>query len=458
MYSKNDTIAAIATPIGEGGISVIRVSGKEALNIVDKGFNGRIQLAKAKSHTAHFGIFKDSKSEIIDEVITTIFVEPNSYTGENVVEISCHGGVYVTNKILSELIANGCRFAEPGEFTFRAFLNGRIDLSQAEAVSDLISARSEYANKVSIQTLQGSLSDRIKKIKNLLTHYCGLIELELDFSEEDIAFTSQEKLKAQINEIDNSISELISTYSAGKIIREGIKVVLVGPPNVGKSSILNVLLGHDRAIVTDIPGTTRDKIEENLILDGILLKLVDTAGLRESTDIVEIEGFKKTYQEISSADVILFIVDQTVEFQKLSETLIDILKDNRSIIVRNKIDLHYGYTDLSKYQDIAIQINISALTGENIELLKTEIKRMILTKNNIDLTQSHFLINERQKTCLENARKSISLAKESIRLQRTNEFIAVDLRKAANSLAEIIGEITTEDILKDIFSNFCIGK
>jgi tRNA modification GTPase len=459
MYLKNDTIVAIATPIGEGGISVIRISGRDAFQISDKGFQGKQPLSLAKSHTVHFGTFRNAKAELIDEVIATVFIGPNTYSGEDVIEISCHGGIYITQRILQELVLYGCRHAEPGEFTFRAFANGRIDLSQAEAVADLIHSQSESAHKMSIQNLRGSLSEKIDKLKKLIIHYCGLLELELDFSEEDIRLASREEMVFEIKKIISSIDELLATYNTGRIFREGMKVVLIGPPNVGKSSILNALLGHDRAIVTSIPGTTRDKIEEKIVFDGILIRIVDTAGLRESSDPIEIEGFKKTHEEISEADIILFVIDHTVNDKLLGLDIFSkILKTKTCLIVLNKIDLQTEEEKKINHTEHTQLIKISALTGENIQLLKETITKTIVSTNRIDFNNSPALINQRQKKCLENTRKSLLEANNGILKGITNELVAEDLRGAIRSFSEITGQVTSDEILNDIFSNFCIGK
>lgn len=459
MYIRDDTIAAIATPIGEGGISVVRISGKDAIFLADKGFRGKLQLRDAKSHTAHFGIFESQKSEPIDQVVTTIFIQPNSYTGENIVEISCHGGMYITQKILEELFKYGARPAEPGEFTFRAFANGKIDLTQAEAVADIIHSQSESALKVSLNQLQGNLSTTISNLREQLIQFCGLLELELDFSEEDIEFVSREKMILKLKEILTSLTKLIETYKSGIIYKEGAKIVLVGLPNVGKSSIFNILLGENRAIVTNIPGTTRDKIEENITIDGILFRIVDTAGLRDSDDFLELESFKKTNAEIQNADIIVFVTDQEKAIDNVNKEIIDHLPPNKTIIkVRNKIDLiQLGFRQPIEDHDKSY-INISAFTGENIPLLKKAISEKIFSHKKIDFNNAIIVTNSRQNKCLNDANIVIQSVLEQLNLRMSNEFLAAELRTAINILAEITGEITTNEIINNIFSKFCVGK
>ncbi|MBI5021338.1 MAG: tRNA uridine-5-carboxymethylaminomethyl(34) synthesis GTPase MnmE [Ignavibacteriales bacterium] len=459
MYLRNDTIAAIATPIGEGGISVIRISGKDAISIADKCFRGKQNLCDATSHTAHFGIFESQRSEPIDQVITTIFLQPNSYTGENVVEISCHGGMYISQKILEELIQSGVRAAEPGEFTFRAFANGKIDLAQAEAVADIIHSQSELSRNISLSQLQGKLSSKISYLREQLIHFCGLLELELDFSDEDIEFVSRDELTLKLQIIITTLVELIGSYETGRIYKEGAKIVLVGSPNVGKSSIFNTLLGENRAIVTNIPGTTRDKIEESIVIDGILFKIVDTAGLRDSDDFIELESFKKTKEEIQTADIIISVTDDLKRIDEQEKDIIDYLISKKKIIkVRNKIDLvNNRLEDCPENKDKSY-INISALTGENIQLLKRAIIEKLFSGKKIDVNDTVIITNRRQHRCLSDACLIIKSVSDQLNQKISNEYLTAELRRGINILSEITGEITSDEIISNIFSNFCIGK
>ena len=459
MYLRNDTIAAIATPIGEGGISVIRISGEDAITLADKGFHGKQQLRNARSHTAHFGIFKSKKLEPIDQIVATVFIQPNSFTGENIVEISCHGGMYISQRILEELFQHGVRPAEPGEFTFRAFANGKIDLAQAEAVADMINSPTESALKVSLNQLQGKLSSIISDLKEQLIQFCGLLELELDFSEEDVEFISREMLVLKLKDIITTLTKLIESYSSGKIYKEGAKIVLAGLPNVGKSSIFNALLGEDRAIVTNIPGTTRDKIEESIIIDGILFKIVDTAGLRDSNDFIELESFKKTNEEIQNADIIIFVTDNVNGINDKEKDIIDRLIMKKKIIkVRNKIDLVKNrFVQLNENRDESY-LDISALTGENIQSFKKAISEKIFSGKKIDFNNTVIVTNRRQHKCLTDACMIIQSVSDQLNLKVSNEYLSAELRRGINRLAEITGEITTNEIINNIFSNFCIGK
>ncbi len=468
MKQFDEVIAAIATPIGEGGIAVIRVSGKGAVDIVDRGFRGRVKLRDARSHTVHFGQYLDDGGVAIDEVLATIFRAPASYTAEDVVELSCHGGVYVTRKVLESVIVAGARLAEPGEFTKRAFLNGRIDLSQAEAVADLIKSRSELAHRSSVLQLQGSLSRRVNDLLERLVDICGLVELELDFVEENISLTSAGTLQEQLTNIASELESLVSSFSFGRLYRDGVKVVLVGRPNAGKSSLLNALLDQKRAIVTDIPGTTRDAIEESIVIGGLLLRLTDTAGLRHAEDLVEIEGVRKTVEQIKSADVCLYVVDiarrevdKDIEFIKHVKNI----KNGEpfgEILVGNKIDLvevpkELPWEGIAKHFSIK-RVAVSALKRKGLEDLTKELVSACV-ENVLDFTDSNVTVtNERHKSAIVAATKSLKLAIDSIKDNLSGEIIALDLRGSIDALGTIVGKVTTDDILNKIFSKFCLGK
>lgn len=460
----DDTIAAIATPMGEGGIAVIRISGDEAFAIADKGFRGKIPLGDSASHTVHFGEYCGKDGVPIDQIVATVYRAPHSYTAENIVEISCHGGPYVTRRILESLLSSGARAAEPGEFTKRAFLNGRIDLAQAEAVADIIHSRTEQSQKTSIEQLEGKFSSRINELREKLIKTCSLLELELDFSEEGLEFVDKINIINSIHEIKSYLKTLIESYSIGKIIRDGIKIVIAGKPNVGKSSIMNCLLNENRAIVTEIPGTTRDVIEENIVHNGILFKLVDTAGIRTSPDIVESEGIKRANQQLRSADIIMLILDPTQGFNGDDEFIIkNILKLDQSIkilFVQNKIDLDVAPIDITSYPKYSL-VKCSAKTGEGINGLLSALQELSVGRGgNLpgDADSGFVITNLRHKERMEEALDSLSCAKNSIDSGMSNELIAVDIRAALNYLGEIIGVVSSDDILNNIFSKFCIGK
>ncbi len=456
MNPPDNTIAAIATPIGIGSISVIRISGKDAIAVADRRFCGRRPLASAESHTAHVGTVIDENGGVVDEVVATVFKAPHSYTAEDVVELSCHGGFIVTRRVLEAYLRSGARPAEPGEFTRRAFLNGRIDLSQAEAVADIIQATSEAAHKASMHQLNGRLSQHIGNIRDKLVKVCSLLELELDFVEEGLEFTEASKVEEEIQGSIDLLDDLIRSYEVGKLYREGVSTVIAGKPNVGKSSILNTLLNEARAIVTPIPGTTRDTIEENLMIDGILFKLIDTAGLRQSEDIVEIEGMKRTRVEMESSDIILYVVDAEHGADGIDLKMIDEIRESRTecLLLINKSDLRSGEINLPD----ADGLPISALTGSGFpELRKKMVERALHGKSFIS-EGSVIVTNARHRDSLVRGRKNLASALDGVRQRASNEFIALDIREAMDSLGEIIGLVTTEDILNSIFSKFCIGK
>jgi tRNA modification GTPase len=457
LQRLTDTVAAIATPIGEGGISVLRISGANAIEISSKLFCGKANLRLAATHTAHFGNLNDDSGQIIDEVVCTIFKSPHSYTGEDTVEISCHGGVLVTRRILETIIHAGARQADPGEFTRRAFLNGRIDLSQAEAVADLIHAQSDKARQSSLEQLEGALSLKIKTLREELIQTVGLIELELDFVEEDLEFVDKKKVEDQITKASENTQKLINTYQLGKVYREGIKVAIVGEPNVGKSSLLNALLNENRAIVTDIPGTTRDFIEEKIAIEGIQFQLTDTAGLHETNDPIEQEGVRRTKKRIENADIVLQVFDATSPQKNTQINLVD----NKNVInVFNKKDLlnHEQIKSVNKKQKKTNNVFTSVRTGEGLEHLKRELFNV--TAGDLKKAENNTVTvtNARHFSSLGSAKGALERAARAMHQKESNEFIALELRSAIDSLGEIIGVVTTEEILDSIFSKFCIGK
>lgn len=460
LIKHNDTITAISTPVGSGGIAVVRVSGPEAIQLSDRVFRGRRALGECASHTAHFGRLVSESGALLDEVVATLFRAPNSYTGEDTVEFSCHGGQYVAQRVLQELLACGARLAEPGEFTKRAFLNGRIDLSQAEAIADLISAQTDRAHRISLAQLEGRLSEKIKGLREELINILGLLELELDFAEEGIELVERNRVSSMIDKALASISELLKSFEIGRIYKEGVNVVLAGMPNVGKSSLLNTLLDEDRAIVTPIPGTTRDVIEESIAIDGILFRFTDTAGVRETQDPVEREGVARTNRKIQQADVVVAVLDAGVGIRDEESALIQSLREKgkKVIPVLNKIDLFPGNHPPEMEVVGERAIPISALKRIGIDELKRQLVCLAAGGGNGSTESVIVVSNIRHAKALEKARVSLLAAKESINEGRSSEFIAVDLRASLDSLGEIIGVVTTDDILNAIFSKFCIGK
>lgn len=461
---EEDIITAISTPTGEGAISIVRISGKGSHLLADKIFRGKIKLSGADTHTLHYGFVKTSENLMIDEVLAAVFKSPNSYTAEDMVELNCHGGWYVTNRVLQEIISNGARLAEPGEFTKRAFLNGKIDLIQAEAIADLIKAKSEIAHKASISQLEGNLSKKIRTILDKLTNLISLIELELDFVEENIVFTNLQNTAKEISIINEDLDNLIKSFDYGKVCREGVKVIIAGKPNSGKSSLLNRLLEENRAIVTSIPGTTRDIIEENFVIKGALFKLIDTAGIRVTTDMIEIEGVRRAYQKIEQSDLVLFVIDiNNINTNEDINIINDIQsKEKTLVIVFNKIDL---VNDSNQFLDDIIikfgslsKVKISALRGDGIEDLKEIIFQTSVLSKQTQPEGSIFITNEWHKQALVKSRASLILALDSTSKGLSGEFIALDLKASIDALGQIIGKVTSEDILNNIFSKFCIGK
>ena len=464
QFGKNELIAAIATPPGDGGIAVIRVSGNGSVALSEKFFHGGINLSNAKSHTIHYGSFVDLEQNKIDNIVASVFLKPNSYTGEDVVELSCHGGNFLAKKILSILVGSGARLAKPGEFTFRAFINNKMDLAQAEAVADLIRSNSEKARRASLDQLNGRLSAQINLLRKKILDLCSLIELELDFAEEGIELLEKNKTINNIDEISASIKKISDTFTSGKLLRGGVKTVLLGMPNSGKSSLLNVLLKADRAIVSDVPGTTRDTISESVHIGGLLFRLIDTAGLRkDAADLVEKEGIKRTLLEIESADLLLFLLDSTSkniyeDYKYLTGLVEKTISNKKVVILINKIDLKSSLSiDKNKLAPFHLLQKISCKTEEGVEALSTKLEELFV--DNIAFEHEDPIIQSlRHKQALDSAYESCQLAKISILNNLSGDFLAVDLRNALDSLGEIVGTTTTEDILNNIFSQFCIGK
>jgi len=450
----DDTIVSIATALGVGAISIIRISGKDSIFIANKIFKGK-NLEKEKSHTIHYGYIID-KDEIIDEVLVSIMRSPKTYTREDIVEINCHGGIASTNKVLDLLIKNGCRLASRGEFTKRAFLNGRIDLVEAESVSDLINSETEIERKVAINSLRGNLSNLIKKIREDLIKIISNIEVNIDYPEyNDIYEVTINDLKKIIPKVKNDLFRLIKNYESSKLIYKGINVAIIGKPNVGKSSLLNKLLNEDKAIVTDIPGTTRDIVEGQIIIDGIKLNIIDTAGIRETKDVVEGIGVKKSLKTIEDADLILLLLNNNENLSKEDLELIEKTKEKKVIYIVNKNDLD-NKLDL-KNLNIDNYISINTIEEEGIKELKKKI-REIFNFELLNSSDSIYITNIRQFNKIKEAYSIILDIEKEIDNNEDLDMVEIDLKEVWNILGLIIGESYDEELLDNLFSNFCVGK
>jgi tRNA modification GTPase len=455
-----ETIAAIATGMSNSGIGIIRMSGPEAISIADGIFvsaRKNFKLSEAATHTVHYGniVYEDN---IIDEVLIIIMKAPNSYTREDVVEIDCHGGVYVMKKILDILIKSGARTAEPGEFTKRAFLNGRIDLTQAEAVIDIINSKNKYALSNSVKLLNGKLSEQITKIRKDLINNIAYIEAALDDPEHISLDNYGDKLLITVDNYIDKVDNLIKTVDNGKIFTQGVKTVIIGKPNAGKSSILNILAGYDRAIVTDIAGTTRDTIEEQINLAGITLNLVDTAGIRNTKDIVEEIGVNKAKELVEEADLILYVVDSSTELDENDYNILNIIKNRKTVILLNKSDLD-TVTDadsISKITDSKV-ISVSAKDNTGLDELSETIVKLFAS-GEIDYNDEVYVSGERNKEALEETLESLKLVKKSINEGLPEDFYTIDLMNAYEQLGKITGESVEDDLVNEIFSKFCMGK
>ena len=454
---SNDTIVALSTPTGIGAIGVIRLSGKDAIQITNSVFSGK-DLTKQESHTIHFGLIKDGNA-VIDEVLVSLFIAPKSYTKENVVEISCHGSNYIIQQIISLLIRKGATAAKPGEFTLRAFLNGSLDLSQAEAVADLISSDSAAAHQVAMNQLRGGFSNELNVLREQLIHFASMIELELDFAEEDVEFANRDQLQELINKINLVINKLIRSFELGNVIKLGINTVIAGRPNAGKSTLLNALLNDDRAIVSDIAGTTRDTIEEVLNINGINFRLIDTAGIREATDTIEAIGVEKTMQKISQSAVLLYLFDVVnLTAAEIKEDIIRLHKPGVAFLaIANKIDLPNN--EIWKGLDLPSDINfiaISAKENQQIEQLKQLLYEIAVGDQ---LTDNHTMVtNIRHVEALQRTKTALDSVVNGLNNPVTSDFLSMDIKQALYYLGEITGQVTTDDLLENIFSKFCIGK
>ena len=460
---KTDTIAAIATAMTNSGIGIIRISGEDAFTVIDRIYqskNGKKKLSEEKSHTVHYGYIVDDTKEnkIIDEVMVLIMRAPNTYTREDTVEIDCHGGVLVMQKILDTVICHGARPAEPGEFTKRAFLNGRIDLTQAESVMDVISSKNEFALKSSISQLQGSLQKEIKELREKIIYEIAFIESALDDPEHSNIDGYGQKLKTVAEECKERIEHLLDTADNGKILKEGIDTVIVGKPNAGKSSLMNVLLKKERAIVTDIAGTTRDVLEEQMNLNGITLNIIDTAGIRDTEDIVEKIGVDKAKDYLVNADLIIYVVDSSTPLDENDEKIMEMIKDRTALVLLNKSDLDTVTTEemIASHLDQKI-IKVSMKENQGVDELENAIKELFF-HGKVELNDEVYITNARHKAALSNAKDSLNMVLDSIAMEMPEDFYSIDLMNTYEELGNILGESLGEDLVNEIFSKFCTGK
>ena len=466
--NQQQPIAAIATPVGEGGIAVIRVSGKGAMDKVEGCFKGK-DLTLAETHTVHFGKIIKKDGRVVDEVLATIFRSPKSYTGEDTVEISCHGGVLVTQAVLETILEQGVRSAEPGEFTQRAFLNGKLDLDQAEAVADLIHAKSIKAVDAAHQQLEGRLGKHIKEFRQQIIDATAMVELELDFIEEDVEFANKEQLRKLLTDVDEEIGRLLDTYETGRLVKDGVRTVFIGRPNAGKSTLLNTLVGSERAIVTEIAGTTRDTIDADWSYEGLLFKLIDTAGLRDTEDIIEAEGVKRSQKAFEQADLVVYLKDLSIPMDQAEREEIAGFQKRAAktpfLLVGTKLDLNQSAPDsfsgqsgsAEKEERIHYDLKISAIEEQNIDGLKKLMKQRALENKDYD-TSSLLVTSSRHRDALQKARENMQRAIQALDQGMTGDFLSIDLRSALKELGTITGEITNEHVLDSIFARFCIGK
>ncbi len=453
-----ETIAAISTPSGEGGIGIVRLSGQEAISIASRIFRprGGVSLREARSHTLHYGhIIDPGDNTLVDEVLVSVMRAPSSYTREDVVEINCHGGMLPLRRVLEITVKEGARLAGPGEFTFRAFMNGRIDLAQAEATIDLIRARTEKAGRLAVEQLSGALSEKISSAKKTLVETCAHIEAYIDFPEEELDLKTREELNSTTEALAERLRELSSTYEEARFFREGLSVAIVGRPNVGKSSLLNALIERERAIVTELPGTTRDVIEEYLNINGLPLRVMDTAGIRETHNLAESEGVRRSLEAIDGADLILAVFDTSIPIKEEDLVVIEKVRDRESIAVLNKSDLPQA-VDEGPFPDGLPIVRVSAKTGLGMDSLKRAIEARVFKGG--PPTEGLVITNLRHKLALDASAEALARASRAIREGMPYEITALELREALDRLGEVAGETTREDVLNMIFSRFCIGK
>lgn len=456
---KKNTFAAISTGMTNSGISIVRMSGPESIEIVDRVFRGKDhrKIAEQKSHTIHYGIIYDG-DEAVDEVLVSVMKGPNSYTGDDVVEVNCHGGILVTRKILQLLVQQGARPAEPGEFTKMAFLNGRIDLTRAEAVMDIINAKNDYALSASVRQLRGSVSDKIRMIREKLLYEVAFIESAIDDPEHYDSTGYGETLLPVIKEQLNEIRDLLKTVNNGKILKEGVNTVIVGKPNAGKSSLLNLLVGEEKAIVTDVEGTTRDVLEESVILNGIQLNLIDTAGIRETQEVVERIGVERAIRHLDEADLVLYVVDGSRKLDARDEKIMELLKDKKVLVLLNKSDL----PSVASEEELCCRfgssvLSFSAKEGQGLSALEEAVREMFF-QGEIAWNDQVFITSERHAQELREAAHSLELVLRSIEDGMPEDFYSIDLMNAYESLGNLIGESVEEDLVNEIFDKFCMGK
>lgn len=457
---RRDTICALATPAGQGAIAVIRLSGMKAFNIIQNIFRGKkgksIDVAKVKSHTMHFGVLTDGDA-LIDEVLISIFKAPHSYTAEDTVEISCHGSIYIQQQVLQLLAKNGARQAEPGEFTLRAFLNGKMDLSQAEAVADLIATQDEAIHRVALQQLRGGFSSEIKQLREALIGFAALVELELDFAEEDVEFANRDQLNDLVSALQKKVSTLLDSFSKGNVLKNGIPVVIAGKPNVGKSTLLNALLNEERAIVSDIAGTTRDVIEDELVISGYRFRFLDTAGIRHTDDAIEKIGVARTQEQITKASIVIYMIDggvfHTRDYRNEINAIKKQLTPNQHLIaVVNKKDL-VTEEDITLTEGLYF---ISAKQNAGLDVLKDALLHQVNITSSTG--NESLVINARHATALTAANNELLNILSGIKNRLSTDLLASHIRQALHHLSEITGDIYTDDLLEHIFSKFCIGK
>lgn len=464
----NDNIVALATPSGAGAIAVIRISGPDAIHMAAPVFKSKSKkdLREQHTHTLHLGNIVDGE-RIIDEVLVSVFHGPKSYTGENTIEISCHGSPYIQQEIIQLLIRKGCRSAEAGEFTLRAFLNGKMDLSQAEAVADLISSENQASHQMAMQQMRGGFSNEIQKLRQELLNFASLIELELDFAEEDVEFANRDEFKSLVSKIQQVLKRLIDSFAVGNVLKNGIPVAIVGEPNVGKSTLLNALLNEERAIVSEIAGTTRDTIEDEISIGGVGFRFIDTAGIRETEDVVESIGIKRTFEKISQAQVVVFLLDaekfnvQGSKFKVEIEKIKNQFPQKPLIIVANKID-QLPQSQIEELNSIlggvegSHYLPISAKTGKGVEELQQKLLQFV---NTGELRNNNTIVtNSRHYNALLSALEEINKVQDGLNNDLSGDLLAIDIREALHYFGEITGEITNDDLLGNIFANFCIGK
>lgn len=452
MTNNQDTICALATANGVGAIGVIRLSGSNSIEITSELFSR--SLRDKKSHTVHFGTISSKDGVLIDEVLVTIFEDGKSFTGEESVEISCHGSTFIQEKIISAIISNGARMANPGEFTQRAFLNGKLDLSQAEAVADLIASQSRSAHDIALKQLRGKFSNELKSLREQLIHFASLVELELDFAEEDVEFADRTQLKALVSEVLTLILRLAHSFELGNAVKNGVPVAIVGAPNTGKSTLLNQLLGDDRAIVSDIAGTTRDVIEETLNIDGILFRLIDTAGIREGAEEIEALGIERSKAKIDQSKIVLCLADASSETSILEVK--NWVSELKSLYPTKKIGMIINKSDLHTVELEQDQLAISAKHGDNLETLTNWLVQVVT--GDFDMANETIVTNVRHRDALLKTAEALETAKNGLETGITGDFIAMDIRQAMHWLGTITGDISEDDLLANIFKNFCIGK